>query len=240
MSSCMRTGCDRPKVLPKHLCYWHDLMRMTAEQQREAAQARTPHFIGLHRGRVPEGEWPAGERWCAGCQSFVPLFYTSGSRCKSCASTASHNSRLKGTYGIDREEYEALLAAQGGRCYICQREVHSKRLAVDHDHVTGAVRGLLCPDVERGCNHAVVGSLEASAHGGERGIDLARRLVDYLEDPPYARLCRERGVEPQQLKTAKTVSHVGTGPKVGRAVVAEMKAVPCSAPNFHPGFCGCP
>jgi len=51
-------------------------------------------------------------------------------------------------YGIEPHEYEALLAAQEGRCAICQRE---KNLCVDHCHVTGQIRFLLC----KICNVAV-------------------------------------------------------------------------------------
>jgi Recombination endonuclease VII len=79
-------------------------------------------------------------------------------------------------YGITPDDYRALFIAQGGRCYICQRKTHSKRLAVDHDHVTGAVRGLLCADNERGCNHAILGNI--------RDLAMAKRIVAYLEDPP--------------------------------------------------------
>lgn len=57
-------------------------------------------------------------------------------------------------YGIEPHEFEALAAAQSGRCAICKRE---KNLCVDHCHVTGKTRGLLC----KICNVAV-GLAEAS------------------------------------------------------------------------------
>lgn len=48
-------------------------------------------------------------------------------------------------YGIDLAEYEELLAAQGGVCRICGgQNLNQRRLGVDHCHVTGKVRGLLC------------------------------------------------------------------------------------------------
>jgi hypothetical protein len=89
---------------------------------------------------------------------------------------SAHAGRVERTYGITAEEYRALFIAQGGRCYICQRVARSKRLAVDHDHVTGEVRGLLCADSERGCNHAILGNI--------RDVEMARRIVKYLEAPP--------------------------------------------------------
>jgi hypothetical protein len=53
---------------------------------------------------------------------------------------------LKNKFGITVEQYDAMLAAQGGLCALCHRHerTKAKRLAVDHDHATGAVRGLLC------------------------------------------------------------------------------------------------
>lgn len=53
-------------------------------------------------------------------------------------------------YGITADDYAALHAAQGGRCLICgdvetvERKGRTRQLCVDHDHATGAVRGLLC------------------------------------------------------------------------------------------------
>lgn len=56
----------------------------------------------------------------------------------------------KRTYGINLEQYEALLVAQGHRCAICG-EPYNGSLCVDHDHSSGVVRGLLCNE----CNIAL-------------------------------------------------------------------------------------
>ena len=48
-------------------------------------------------------------------------------------------------YGITLEDYNKMLSEQGGVCAICgKKEKGNKRLAVDHDHDTGKIRGLLC------------------------------------------------------------------------------------------------
>jgi hypothetical protein len=47
-------------------------------------------------------------------------------------------------YGITVEQYDHMLASQGGVCALCGCPPHKKRLSVDHDHNTGAIRGLLC------------------------------------------------------------------------------------------------
>ncbi len=51
---------------------------------------------------------------------------------------------LKKTYNLSIDEYETLLARQGDGCAICGGLSGGKNLAVDHDHKTGEVRGLLC------------------------------------------------------------------------------------------------
>ena len=64
---------------------------------------------------------------------------------------------LQGDFGIGLAEYAAMVASQGNKCAICDhpetqtRNGKAKALAVDHDHATGKIRGLLCSD----CNQAI-------------------------------------------------------------------------------------
>lgn len=186
-------GREKRKGNPKY-CVWHWLEKQPIDRQVSAAQWRLgraqerPGFE--HRARVPKAEWPAGGRWCAGCQSFVPEHYTRGSRCRACASQAAYASHLKTLYlrpdgqPFTDADYRTLYDAQGGKCYICQRKA-VKRLAVDHSHATGIVRGLLCSSPDWGCNLKIVGILEGSTDP----VGSARRLLGYLEgNTPAARV----------------------------------------------------
>lgn len=57
---------------------------------------------------------------------------------------SAHNAHLRSSYNLTYEEYEILLAAQGGTCAICDGGTSKRHFAVDHNHRTGQVRGLLC------------------------------------------------------------------------------------------------
>ncbi len=88
-------------------------------------------------------------------------------------------------YALTPAEYRFLYLAQRGRCWICRKAkgIHpddpkgggTRRLGVDHNHVTGQVRGLLCTggptSVVPGCNWII----------GIRGPDALRRAADYLD-----------------------------------------------------------
>lgn len=89
---------------------------------------------------------------------------------------SSRDSQLKRSFGISVVEYDAMLAWQGGSCAFCGKQwiEGTRAFAVDHDHDSGAVRGILC----HYCNKYVVG-----AHS----LDTARKIVDYLADPPADR-----------------------------------------------------
>jgi hypothetical protein len=68
----------------------------------------------------------------------------------------SAGGHLRRRFGLSIEDWDRLWAAQGGACAICHRVESRKsrahtRLAIDHDHVTGRVRALLCQT----CNRAL-------------------------------------------------------------------------------------
>ncbi len=58
--------------------------------------------------------------------------------------------RRKRLYGITQDQYEILSKKQSGLCAICKRNTP---LCVDHNHQTGAIRGLLCNLCNRGIGH---------------------------------------------------------------------------------------
>jgi hypothetical protein len=85
---------------------------------------------------------------------------------------------LRRKYGMTLEQYNMLFEKQKGLCALCSKpetvrrnskSVGPERLAVDHCHDTGRIRGLLCFK----CNTAVgsIGDDESSA----------KRVVEYLE-----------------------------------------------------------
>lgn len=59
-------------------------------------------------------------------------------------------------YGISPEEFDRLYAEQKGECGVCSKKIFDgsgqgrDALAVDHDHKTGKIRGLLCAVCNRG------------------------------------------------------------------------------------------
>lgn len=77
-------------------------------------------------------------------------------------------------YGITIDQYEELYSKQKGCCYVCGKHssAFNKRFAIDHDHVSGEIRGLLCFR----CNKFAVGRYRKGD-----GTDLLRRIIEYLE-----------------------------------------------------------
>jgi hypothetical protein len=77
----------------------------------------------------------ARKKYCYSCEAAV----------KKERLARSHDVYVSKTYGIPLGSYALLYEAQGGQCFICRRATgRTKRLAVDHDHKTGLVRGLIC------------------------------------------------------------------------------------------------
>lgn len=95
---------------------------------------------------------------------------------------ADRKSYLKRRYGMTLDDYDEMLATQGGVCAICGKARPEERtLHIDHDHVSGEIRGLLCFR----CNNAL-GDFEEQ-------YELFQRAADYLDrDDELAQLARER------------------------------------------------
>jgi Recombination endonuclease VII len=95
--------------------------------------------------------------------------------------------RLKDYYNLTIEKWEAMDTYQRSLCWLCgRRERTGKRLATDHSHLDGLVRGLLCSQ----CN-PLLGKLENAfvrlgLHkvAGLTLIAIVEKLADYLKNPP--------------------------------------------------------
>ena len=113
-------------------------------------------------------------------------------------------SRALNVYGVTPAHYQALYLAQRGRCWICRTAtgIHpddpkargTRRLGIDHNHVTGQVRGLLCTGGDKTCNR-IIGWLTAPA---------LRRAADYLDGSATPGLVLT-GEEPEDMKWAEAV-----------------------------------
>lgn len=80
--------------------------------------------------------------------------------------------RLKIEYRLTLEEWDAMFACQGSVCAICGTSDPGTKAGwhTDHDHTTGAVRGILC----HGCN-ATLGGAKDNPETLERAADYLRR-----------------------------------------------------------------
>ena len=116
---------------------------------------------------------------CTKCSVTKPLkdFYTDSRRkdgatswCRDCwreydrgrreklGARGRKDRKLKYMYGMSYTEYSAMLKAQNGVCGICKgketvtnnKSGKLQKLCVDHDHVTGKVRALLCTSCNKG------------------------------------------------------------------------------------------
>lgn len=82
---------------------------------------------------------------------------------------------MKQMFNLTVEEWERLNKFQNGVCFICGKKQKSgKRLATDHSHKTGLIRGLLCSQ----CNR-LFGKIER-----EWVVTNLQRLIEFIMNPP--------------------------------------------------------
>ena len=113
--------------------------------QRAAQQA--------HHGRPVDMLTPVGPRnkdktHCSAGHSYVEHGRTRANGTRTC-NTCNVNNRRKQIYDLTPEQYDTFMSSQGSTCAICHNNFkNAKDTHIDHDHLTGAVRALLCS----GCN----------------------------------------------------------------------------------------
>jgi hypothetical protein len=119
-------------------------------------------------------EAPDGYKWCPGCKSLRALGDWGrnkrsrdgyNSYCKECKNARSARDYLRKTHKLTPEDVTRLIREQGDLCMIC---VRAPARHVDHDHITGERRGILCFN----CNVAL----------GQFNDDpwVLRRAIEYL------------------------------------------------------------
>ena len=114
---------------------------------------------------------------CRECDGQMPFPSPGAKFCSGeCRSSARRRSlrerRLKVKFNLSLADYNGLLAQQNQVCAICRKSNNrNEALAVDHDHNTGKVRGLLCAR----CNYNILGHAEDDP-------ELLRRAASYLEN----------------------------------------------------------
>lgn len=162
------------------------------------------------------------EKRCPGCESFKPFDAFPRNRatrdgiavyCKPCHNARAKESRerlhggsrhyhLVRRYGVTAEQVDALIAQQQGLCAICGEGPAEH---VDHDHATGAVRGIRCFR----CN-AGLGSFRDNP-------EWLGKAIEYLGRPP--RIVPERDGKVAQEKKRQGRSYRGVreaAPSYGR------------------------
>lgn len=170
---CVHEGCVKP-ILGRNLCITHyrlsqhELNAVWKLLRSRNKGAYPPHWDRFDAFLADVGERPTADHklkrhdqtlpfskenvhW----QAPQPVKVTNSRREYHAAYGREWNLRQ---FGIDGEGYARLMAEQDSKCAICRqpetaihhRTGEPRSLAVDHDHKTGAVRGLLCRDCNTG------------------------------------------------------------------------------------------
>lgn len=135
----------------------------------------SPKYAQVKRTGTPD-KYPQKcfkEKYCRKCKgSFNPQSPSQLYCGDACATRAAQDRYYIRNYGIDADHWETMFSKQNGVCFICEtegftmKEHHSAKLMVDHCHVTGKVRGLLCHN----CNRAL-GLLKDDRKAIQRALD---------------------------------------------------------------------
>jgi hypothetical protein len=143
-------------------------------------------FVTVLQPHKNSYKWEVKCKQCKKIHLQTPREIQNGAKPRTCDNFKPHNWSglekqdliMRRDYGITLNEYHDIIKEQGGGCYICGKKLESggKRLAIDHDHITKKVRGVLCFSCNKG-----LGLFYDNIHNLEKA-------VMYLKDPPYAKI----------------------------------------------------
>lgn len=166
---------ERPEL--KRHCQWCGGLYRTTNKLRRTCSYECRVAMGNARRSTTQHDW----RQCAVCGSdFQPQQKRGVGRIycsRACREKQKYRRTKDNRTEKYRADYNALAEKQNHRCAICGAEEKSRdrwngrtrRLAIDHCHTTGKVRGLLCT----GCNSAL-GHMQDDP-------ERLRAAADYLE-----------------------------------------------------------
>lgn len=111
--------------------------------------------------------------WCRDCnKSHVKSYYERHPEKKTGPNGIGRRHALKRKYGLTIEQWEELFDSQDRKCAICfsgENNFSAANFHVDHNHETGAIRGILC------------GSCNVSLGHFKDDVKILRSAIDYLE-----------------------------------------------------------
>ena len=137
MKVCKKCGATKPV---------DDFYRAAGMRDGYRSECKACNLAAKHERYLanPEVEIARVKRWQQANADRLNA-YRRARRSEPAVKQAERAGHLRRKYGITVEQYEEMLASQGGCCAICRREPRPDiSLHLDHDHQSGQLRGILC------------------------------------------------------------------------------------------------
>lgn len=142
--------------------------------------------------KYPNGYFKSKPCLCCG-KLFQPVAPSHHYCSNECATNAGAEGYLQRHYNLSLQAYKTMFKKQQGKCAICGsegftlKESQKTKLIIDHDHKTGKVRGLLCPNCNRG-----LGLFQENTKLLEKAKEYINKDIDYRDTKKSSRLTRNR------------------------------------------------
>ena len=138
--------------------------------RRKATKKMQQHYKAMNALKEELGIF---EKQCSKCKQVLPVEQfmrcaTEKDNCSTYCKPCIREADIGRKYRLTIEQHREMFETQQGCCAICQ-EPQDRSLAVDHDHTTGAIRGLLCSQ----CN-LLIGNAKDD-------VDILRSAIAYLQ-----------------------------------------------------------